>query len=37
MPANYTSKDIVKRLISDIKACVCYFLSNFYFAPNDSP
>ena len=20
-----------------IKACVCYFLSNFYFSPNDSP
>ena len=19
------------------KACVCYFLSNFYFSPNDSP
>ena len=20
-----------------IKACVCYFLSNFHFSPNDSP
>ena len=20
-----------------LKACVCYFLSNFYFSPNDSP
>ena len=24
-------------LIVHIKACVCYFLSNFYFSPNDSP
>ena len=23
--------------ISFIKACVCYFVSNFYFLPNDSP
>ena len=23
--------------ISSFKACVCYFLSNFYFSPNDSP
>ena len=22
---------------SIFKACVCYFLSNFYFSPNDSP
>ena len=20
-----------------VKACVCYFLSNFYFSPNNSP
>ena len=20
-----------------LKACVCYFLSNFFFSPNDSP
>ena len=20
-----------------VKACACYFLSNFYFSPNDSP
>ena len=24
-------------LVSIVKACVCYFLSNFYFFPNDSP
>ena len=30
----------IKKLFSDnkkvVKACVCYFLSNFYFSPNDS-
>ena len=25
------------RLKRKVKACVCYFLSNFYFPPNDSP
>ena len=24
-------------LIHHFKACVCYFLTNFYFSPNDSP
>ena len=23
--------------LTKIKACVCYFLSNFYFSPNDGP
>ena len=26
-----------KRALSKFKACVGYFLSNFYFSPNDNP
>ena len=24
-------------LVIEVKACVCYFLTNFCFSPNDSP
>ena len=27
----------IKELNDKLKACVHYFLSNFYFSPNDSP
>ena len=27
----------INNLHQNIKACVCYFLSNFYFSPNDTP
>ena len=30
-------KAFANHLSTDIKACVCYFLSNFYLSPNDSP
>ena len=33
----YSTKIVLKKRISQLKACVRYFLSNFYFSPNDSP
>ena len=30
-------KQVISTKFAIFKACVCYFLSNFYFSPNDSP
>ena len=35
-PPEWKFMAIIARM-STFKACVCYFLSNFYFSPNDSP
>ena len=35
-PPEWKFMTIIARM-STFKACVCYFLSNFYFSPNDSP
>ena len=30
-------KHYINDFLENLKACVCYFLSNLYFQPNDSP
>ena len=35
-PPEWKFMTIIARM-STFKACVCYFLSNFYFSPNDTP
>ena len=35
---NINENEVCTKKIDQIfKACVCYFLSNFYFSPYDSP
>ena len=34
---NYLQKVSICIIYYIFKACVCYFLSNFYFSPNDTP
>ena len=36
-PFEHFIKFLIDDLHTNFKACVCYFLSNFYFSPNDSP
>ena len=37
MLASTTKNESENKKIQSFKACVHYFLSNFYFSPNDSP